>query len=80
MEELGILPAETRQVRTITDALINRKIGHALMAYDGRTGAMNAVFAEPGDMEVLGVTALESLSVMADPVQHTLVPIVSLAV
>ncbi len=80
LEEIGIAPAETRQFRTITGALIERRFGYAIVAWNGRTGAMNVVFAEPGDMAVLGVTALESLSVTADPVERKLVPIVALAV
>lgn len=80
LEELGIRPAEVRQFQTITGTMLERRIGYALLAYDGRTGAANVVFGEPADMQVLGVTALESLSVTADPVRQTLVPTVSLAV
>ena len=80
LEEVGIVPVETRQFRTITGAFIERRIGIAVVVWNGRIGGMNVVFGEPGDMEVLGVTALESLSVSADPVESKLVPIVSLAV
>ena len=80
LEEIGIARAEARQFRTVTGAFIERSIGYALVSHDSRTGVMNVVFGEPGDMDVLGATALESLSVTADPVQHVLVPIVSLAV
>ncbi len=80
LEEIGIVPAESSDFRTITGALITRKIGYALVAWNGRAGAINVVFAEPGDMSVLGVTALESLRVTADPVRQVLVPTVALAV
>ena len=80
LEGLGIVPAETRQLRITTGALIERRMGGAFLVWNGRMGAANVVFGEPGDMEVLGVTALESLSVTADPVESKLVPIVSLAV
>jgi len=80
LEELGIPPAETRQFRMITGTLIERRIGLTFVSFNGRIGAMTVVFGEPGDMAVLGVTALESMSVTADPVQGTLVPTVSLAV
>jgi len=79
LEEIGIAPVEQRRFQTITGDFIERQIGYALISYDARTGAVNVVFGEPGDMEVLGVTALESLSVTADPVRQTLVPTVSLA-
>jgi len=80
LDEMGIAPAETRQFRTITGSLIERKLGYALVAWDGRSGPIFVVFGEPGDMAVLGVTALESLTVMADPIEKTLVPTVALAV
>jgi predicted aspartyl protease len=80
LEEMGILPAETSDFHTITGAVITRKIGYALVAWNGRTGAINVVFAEPGDMSVLGVTALESLRVTPDPIRQVLVPTVALAV
>jgi len=80
LDEMGIAPAETRQFRTITGSLIERKMGFALVAWNGRSGSINVVFGEPGDMAVLGVTALESLTVTADPIEKTLVPTVALAV
>ena len=55
-------------------------LGYAVVSWDGRTGPIYVVFGEPGDMDVLGVTALENLTVTADPVQQTLVPTVALAV
>jgi predicted aspartyl protease len=79
LEELGITPAETRQFRTITGSFLERKMGFALVAWDGRSGSINVVFGEPGDMSVLGATALESLTVTADPIEKTLVPTVALA-
>jgi len=80
LNEIGIVPAETRQFRTITGSLIERKLGNALVAWNGRSGPIYVVFGEPGDMAVLGVTALEILTVTADPIQQTLVPTVALAV
>jgi predicted aspartyl protease len=80
LEGIGVQPVETEQFRTITGALVERRIGYLIVAYDGRSGAVNVVFAEPGDMEVLGVTALETLRVAPDPVKQVLTPVVALAV
>jgi predicted aspartyl protease len=80
LEEIGVEPVETRKFKTITGALVERKLGYVIVAHDGRSGATNVVFAEPGDMEVLGVTALETLTVAPDPVKQVLIPIVALAV
>jgi len=43
-----------------TGSLIERKYGYLEVGYQGHSGAMNVVFGEAGDMEVLGVTALEA--------------------
>ncbi len=80
LQQIGVVPVETRQFQTIDGSRIERQIGYAVVAHNGRTGALNVVFAQPGDMEVLGVTGLETLCVAADPVKHLLVPIVALAV
>ena len=80
LEDIGVVPIETRQFRTITGSLIERRLGYAVVVWNGRTGPIFVVFSEPGDMAVLGVTALENLTVTADPVRQVLVPTVALAV
>ncbi len=80
LEEIGIVPAETSQFRTISGGLIERRLGYALVAWGERTGPINVVFAEPGDRTALGLTALEALTVKVDPVRQTLVPTYALAV
>ena len=80
LEEIGIVPAETSEFQTITGTLIQRRLGYAQVVWNGRTGPIYVVFAEPGDVNVLGVTALENLRVSADPVRQVLVPTVALAV
>ncbi len=80
LEQIGVVRVETCQFRTIDGSLIEHPIGYVVVAYDGRSGAMNVVFAQPGDMEVLGITALETLRMTADPIRRVLVPTVALAV
>lgn len=80
LEEMGIVPIEARQFQTISGGLIERKLGSAVLAWNGRTGPIYVVFAEPGDMTVLGVTALKTLTVTADPIRQVLAPTVALAV
>lgn len=77
LEEIGIVPEDTSDFQTITGALIKRRIGYALVAWNGRAGPIIVVFSEPGDVSVLGVTALESLRVVADPIRKVLVPTVA---
>jgi predicted aspartyl protease len=75
LARIGILPVETRVFTIMTGDTIERPIGHALIGYDGRTGAVNVVFSERGEMEVLGATALEALSVAVDSVRQMLEPV-----
>jgi hypothetical protein len=67
LEKIGVQPVGSQKFKTITGSLIERKYGYLEVGYDGHSGAMNVVFGEPGDMEVLGVTALETMCVAADP-------------
>ncbi|MCS6951302.1 MAG: hypothetical protein RMK57_10735 [Bryobacterales bacterium] len=60
--------------------MIERQLGYALLAWNGRTGPVVVVLGEPGDTSVLGLTALESLTVTGDPVRQTLVPTIAPAV
>jgi predicted aspartyl protease len=80
LRQLGVQPAGTQEFKTIAGAAIERHYGYLIIAHEGRSGAMNVVFAEPGEMEVLGVTALETMRLAADPVHHTLTPVVAMAV
>ena len=80
LEKIGIRPVGSQKFKTITGSLIERKYGYLEVGYAGHSGAMNVVFGEPGDMEVLGVTALETMCVAADPVKQVLTPVVALAV
>jgi predicted aspartyl protease len=74
LEELGIM-VERRQGFMVADGRrIDRSIGYALI----RAGASEApdlvVFAEPGDMSLLGAHSLEGMNLKIDPVRKQLVP------
>ena len=53
---------------------IDRDIGYALIRAGGSEAPELVVFAEPGDMSLLGAHALEGLNVKIDPVRKALVP------
>ena len=63
LEELGVKPMDRRRFRTIEG-----KVVECL----GRKATCIMVFAEEKDHEVLGVTALENLSLEVDPVTKQL--------
>ena len=53
--------------KTIEGKLIEREIGEAPIECKGEKATTIIVFAEEGDVEVLGVYALEGLGLEVDP-------------
>jgi clan AA aspartic protease len=68
LEELGVRPRRVRRFRTVDGRVVARGVGVATIVYEGCEGDVEVVFAEKGDAEVLGVTALETLGLEVDPV------------
>jgi aspartyl protease family protein len=68
LEGVGVRPRRTRQFKTIDGRTITRDVGVATIRYEGFEGVVEVVFAEEGDAQVLGVTALETLGLEIDPV------------
>jgi hypothetical protein len=54
--------------------VIERPIGFAHVSAGGRVGASAVVFAEPGDMVLLGAHGLEALNLRIDLGRKELVP------
>jgi clan AA aspartic protease len=74
LEVLGI-PRERKQRFILADGrILERDIGFAIIHAAGTTAADHVVFAEPGDMVLLGVRALEGLNLRVDPMTKQLVP------
>lgn len=72
LRELEIKPVSERRFRTIKGDFINRKISEAIIEYEGEKATTIIVFAEEGEMEVLGVHALEGLGLEVDPTTREL--------
>lgn len=74
LEELGVSP-QRRQGFIVADGRrIDRDIGYALVRAGGSEAPDLVVFAEAGDMVLLGAHSLEGLNVKIDPVKKELVP------
>lgn len=69
---LAIEPSENRRFRTIEGNVIERPVGDARIACQGRQAITIVVFARPGDAHVLGVYALEGMGFEVDPTTRTL--------
>ncbi|HEY7193157.1 MAG TPA: retroviral-like aspartic protease family protein [Gemmatimonadales bacterium] len=74
LEELGIR-AQRKQAFEVADGRrIEREIGYALVRAGGTEAPDLVVFAESGDMTLLGAHSLEGLNLKIDPVRKELVP------
>lgn len=72
LESIGIKPRRLRHFRTIDGRVIARSVGLATIKYEDYEGDVEVVFGEPGDAQVLGVAALETLGLEVDPVSGKL--------
>lgn len=79
LEAMGVQASDRMQFRTIEGRLIERDVAPVFLRFDGRTGGDTVVLAEEEDLEVMGSHTLESLGLVADPVQKKLLPTVGMA-
>ena len=70
---IGITPRRKRVFATSTQQRIERDIGYAILSAEGYETNDEVVFAEPGDMTLLGVRTLEGFGVMVDNIAHRFV-------
>ena len=73
LKNIGILPKKKRYFVTATGDRVGRDIGYAIVSAQGHETIDEVVFAEKGDMILLGVRTLEGFGVAVDNVGHRLV-------
>lgn len=73
-------PERVKQFTTIEGKTIRREAGRAYIGYAQSEASVEVVFAEEGDIPVLGVVALESLGYRVNPITAQLEYICLLAV
>lgn len=76
---IGVTPRRKRSFHTATKQSIQRDVGYVILRAEGYETTDEVVFAEPGDMTLLGVRTLEGFGVMADNVGHRFVATTTLA-
>ena len=62
----GITPRRKRIFATATQEKVEREVGYAILSAEGYETNDEVVFAESGDMTLLGVRTLEGFGVMVD--------------
>ena len=70
---IHVAPLRRRSFSTATQQVVARETGYAILVAEGFETVDEVVFAEPGDMTLLGVRTLEGFGVMVDNVAHRLV-------
>ena len=70
---IEVAPLRKRNFTTATKQLITRETGYAIISAEGFETIDEVVFAEPGDMGLLGVRTLEGFGVMVDNIAHRFV-------
>lgn len=76
LKELGIRPRSKRSFLLANGEKFERRLGNAEVEYKKARGAAPVVFADKGDFPLLGVTALEALGLIFDPLHQELKPMV----
>ena len=75
----GITSRGKKRFYTATRQLVERDFGYAILTAEGYTTNDEIVFAEQGDMSLLGVRTIEGFSVMVDNIGHRFVATTSIA-
>ena len=73
LESLGIPRLRRGSYRQATGQVIERWSGPAVVFAAGTFASDDVVFAEPGDLTLLGARTLEGLNVTVDPISKRLV-------
>ena len=75
LKQLGIRPHSKRAFFLANGEKIVRRIGDIAAEYQGLRGSSPVMFGEEGDMPLLGVTTLEALGLIFDPLRRELKPV-----
>lgn len=74
LRALSVAPTERRRVVTIEGQVAERDAAEVLITLEGRTLHTLCLFADAGDLDVLGAYTLEGFGLGVDPVQRKLIP------
>ncbi len=70
LRSIGVEPRFKCTYLTATNTPVERDVGYAILRAEGFECIDNVVFAEPGDMPLLGVRTIEGFGVSVDPISH----------
>jgi predicted aspartyl protease len=74
LAEIGVVPMRIDRFETADGHVIERPVGFAILDVGGVAAGTVVVFAQPGDMVLLGAHGLEGMNLRIDLVKKELVP------
>ncbi|HPD15427.1 MAG TPA: retroviral-like aspartic protease family protein [Planctomycetota bacterium] len=75
LERLGIEATGERTFFLANGVPIRRQVGEARITFEGQTATCVVLFGEEGDSALLGVTTLENLGLIFDPLRQKIMPL-----
>ena len=73
LARIGVHPRHRKAFRSAEGRIMVRDVGYCILSAEGFETNDEIVFAQPGDMLLLGVRTLEGFCVTVDPVEHRLI-------
>ena len=75
LEALGIEPSGERTFFLANGVPVKRRAGEARITFEGQSATCVVLFGEEGDSTLLGVTTLEMLGLIFDPMRQKIMPL-----
>ncbi len=75
LEKLGISPSGERTFFLANGQLVKRRMGEARITLQDQSATCVVLFGQPGDSRLLGVTTLENLGLIFDPMRQKIMPL-----
>jgi len=73
LKSIGITPRRKRAFALANQRMVEREVGYVILSAEGYETNDEVVFAEPGDMTILGVRTIEGFGVVVDNIGHRFV-------
>lgn len=80
LSAIGVSPKRKRNFLTATKQTVQRNVGYAIVRAEGYETIDEVVFAERGDMNLLGVRTIDGFGAMADNIANRFIGTTTLAV
>jgi clan AA aspartic protease len=74
LQELGIQPTSQTPALLSDKRVVMRDVGQAWIKMNGQSGIVPVTYGQQDEPALLGVTTLEILGFMVDPIQQKLIP------